>query len=65
MQDKLLNMMSPRLGLPCAKATILYFRMDWTDVHYRQLARCISKHTWLYTEMVVDQTILHAQPLDK
>ena len=39
--------------------------MDWTDIHYRQLARCISKHTWLYTEMVVDSTVLHAQPLDK
>ncbi len=26
--------------------------MDWTDVHYRQLARFISKRTWLYTEMV-------------
>ena len=41
------------------------YRMDWTDIHYRQLARCISKHTWLYTEMVVDSTVLHAQPLDK
>ncbi len=39
--------------------------MDWTDVHYRQLARCISKHTWLYTEMVVDQTVLHTDRLDK
>jgi tRNA-dihydrouridine synthase A len=39
--------------------------MDWTDVHYRQLARCISKNTWLYTEMVVDQTILHTDRLDK
>jgi tRNA-dihydrouridine synthase A len=34
--------------------------MDWTDVHYRQLARIISKHTWLWTEMVVDKTILHS-----
>lgn len=40
-------------------------RMDWTDVHYRQLARLISRHTWLWTEMVVDRTILHAAPLDK
>ena len=39
--------------------------MDWTDVHYRQLARLISKHTWLYTEMVVDKTIIHTQQLDK
>ena len=37
--------------------------LDWTDVHYRQLARLISRRTWLYTEMVVDQTVLHtAQP---
>lgn len=39
--------------------------MDYTDVHYRQLARLVSKHTWLWTEMVVDKTILHAEPLDK
>ena len=35
--------------------------MEWTDNHYRQLARLLSRHTWLYTEMVVDQTILHQQ----
>lgn len=39
--------------------------MDWTDVHYRQLARIMSKHTWLWTEMVVDKTILHAPRLDE
>ena len=39
--------------------------MDWTDLYYRQLARMISRHTWLYTEMVVDQTILHTPHLDK
>lgn len=33
--------------------------MDWTDVHFRQLARMLSRHTWLYTEMVVDQTVVH------
>lgn len=26
--------------------------MDWTDTHYRQLARIISRRTWLWTEMV-------------
>ena len=31
--------------------------MDWTDVYFRQLARLISKHTWLYTEMVVVRTL--------
>jgi tRNA-dihydrouridine synthase A len=40
-------------------------RMDWTDVHYRQLARLISKHTWLYTEMNVDSTLLHNPNLDR
>lgn len=33
--------------------------MDWTDNHYRTLARLISKHAWLYTEMVVSETIVH------
>lgn len=31
----------------------------------RQLARLISRHTWLYTEMVVDQTIIHTPFIDK
>eukprot|EP00850_Spirogloea_muscicola_P010402 SM000061S19229 [mRNA] locus=s61:277211:281484:- [translate_table: standard] len=35
--------------------------MDWTDIHYRQLARLISKQTWLYTEMVVDNTLTHIE----
>lgn len=39
--------------------------MDWTDVHYRQLARYISKHTWLYTEMVVDNTLIHQTNRDR
>ncbi|XP_072976191.1 uncharacterized protein [Typha angustifolia] len=33
--------------------------MDWTDNHFRTLARLISKHAWLYTEMVVAETIVH------
>lgn len=39
--------------------------MDWTDVHYRQLARLISRRTWLWTEMVVDKTIIHTPHLDR
>jgi tRNA-dihydrouridine synthase A len=39
--------------------------MDWTDVHYRQLARLISRQTWLYTEMVVDSTLLHNPDTDR
>ncbi|XP_058759336.1 uncharacterized protein LOC131632605 isoform X2 [Vicia villosa] len=33
--------------------------MDWTDNHYRTLARIISKHAWLYTEMLAAETIVH------
>lgn len=33
--------------------------MDVTDRHYRALARLISRHATLYTEMVVDQTLIH------
>lgn len=40
--------------------------MDWTDNHYRTLARLISKHAWVYTEMVVAETIVHqADNLDR
>ncbi|GAB4818729.1 hypothetical protein N2152v2_005775 [Parachlorella kessleri] len=39
--------------------------MDWTDVHYRQLARLLSRHTWLYTEMVVDSTLIHNPDHDR
>lgn len=35
--------------------------MDYTDNHYRTLARLISKHAWLFTEMVVAETIVHQQ----
>lgn len=40
-------------------------RMDWTDIHYRQLARLITKHTFLYTEMVVDSTLIHNPHTDR
>lgn len=32
--------------------------MDWTDRHFRYLLRLITKRTLLYTQMVVDQSIL-------
>lgn len=40
-------------------------RMEWTDVHYRQMARMVSKHVWLWTEMVVDKTIIYTDNLDR
>lgn len=33
--------------------------MEWTDNHYRTLARLISKHAWLYTEMLAAETIIY------
>ncbi len=33
--------------------------MDWTDRHCRQFHRHITKHTWLYTEMVTTGALLH------
>lgn len=32
--------------------------MDYTDRHYRYLMRLITKHTWLYTEMIHSHAIL-------
>jgi tRNA-dihydrouridine synthase A len=33
--------------------------MDWTDRHCRSLHRMVSRHTWLYTEMVTTGALLH------
>ena len=33
--------------------------MEWTDVYYRNLARLMTKRTWLYTEMIVDKTLIY------
>ncbi|XP_010695132.2 uncharacterized protein LOC104907829 isoform X1 [Beta vulgaris subsp. vulgaris] len=33
--------------------------MEWTDNHYRMLARIISKNAWLYTEMLAAETIVY------
>ncbi|KAJ4711610.1 tRNA-dihydrouridine synthase [Melia azedarach] len=35
--------------------------MDWTDNHYRTFARLISKHAWLYTEMLAAETIVYQE----
>jgi tRNA-dihydrouridine synthase A len=39
--------------------------LDWTDRHFRYLLRLVSKHTWLYTEMVTTGAILHGNNLDR
>ncbi|CAN7398738.1 tRNA dihydrouridine(20/20a) synthase DusA [Caballeronia sp. LjRoot29] len=33
--------------------------MDWTDRHCRSFHRILTKHTWLYTEMVTTGALLH------
>jgi tRNA-dihydrouridine synthase A len=33
--------------------------MEWTDAHWRSMIRGVTRRTVLYTEMVVDSTILH------
>ncbi|MDI9245835.1 tRNA dihydrouridine(20/20a) synthase DusA [Marinobacter sp. CHS3-4] len=33
--------------------------MDWTTSHYRYLARMLSRHTLLYTEMVTTGALIH------
>ncbi len=33
--------------------------MDWTDRHCRLFHRQITRHTWLYTEMVTTGALLH------
>lgn len=38
--------------------------LDWTDPHFRYLLRGFTKHTVLYTEMVVDETVLNTPSLD-
>eukprot|EP01043_Picozoa_sp_COSAG02_P040986 COSAG02_NODE_3360_length_6871_cov_3.468104_3_plen_302_part_00 len=34
--------------------------MAWTDVHYRSLARLMTRRTLLYTEMIAAPSLLHA-----
>ncbi len=35
--------------------------LDWTDRHYRYFMRQITRHTTLYTEMVVADAIIHGE----
>ncbi|EIC20595.1 tRNA dihydrouridine synthase A [Thiorhodovibrio frisius] len=33
--------------------------LDWTDKHFRFFARLISRHTWLYSEMITTGALIH------
>ncbi|MDO5356743.1 MAG: tRNA dihydrouridine(20/20a) synthase DusA [Conchiformibius sp.] len=37
--------------------------LDWTDRHYRHLARSLSRHTWLYTEMINAGAVVYGDPV--
>lgn len=37
--------------------------LDWTDRHYRYMARQITRHTWLYTEMINAGAVIHGDPV--
>ncbi|HSC81061.1 MAG TPA: tRNA dihydrouridine(20/20a) synthase DusA [Chitinolyticbacter sp.] len=37
--------------------------LDWTDRYYRRFARTLSRHAWLYTEMINTGAILHGEPM--
>lgn len=35
--------------------------LDWTDRHFRVFARLISRHTWLYSEMLTTGALMHGE----
>lgn len=57
--------MSNELGQPVSDALVGHRRlavapmMELTDRHYRYLARLLSKHTLLYTEMLTSAAVVH------
>ena len=45
-------------ALPARRVSVAPM-LDWTDRHYRYLARQISRHAWLYSEMVTTGALLY------
>ncbi|KMY86147.1 tRNA dihydrouridine synthase A [Candidatus Paraburkholderia calva] len=43
----------------CARRVSVAPMVDWTDRHCRSLHRLVSRHTWLYTEMVTTGALLY------
>ena len=54
----LLNSSSDTAALPSRRLSVAPM-MDWTDRHCRVFHRQITRHTWLYTEMVTTGALLH------
>jgi len=54
--------MNANQGEPPVRRISVAPMMDWTDQHCRYFLRLLSPDTLLYTEMVVDQALLHGDP---
>jgi tRNA-dihydrouridine synthase A len=54
----MLNAQEPIIKLPKRTLSVAPM-MDWTDRHCRMFHRQITRHTWLYTEMVTTGALLH------
>ncbi|MEH6561068.1 MAG: tRNA dihydrouridine(20/20a) synthase DusA [Marinobacter sp.] len=48
-----------KTGLEPSRRFCVAPMMDWTTPHYRYLARLLSRHTLLYTEMVTTGALIH------
>ena len=48
----------PQTNLPPRRLSVAPM-LDWTDRHYRYLARQITRNTWLYSEMVNSGAIVY------
>ncbi|KDR41839.1 tRNA dihydrouridine(20/20a) synthase DusA [Caballeronia glathei] len=49
----------PAASKPSPRRVSVAPMMDWTDRHCRSLHRLVSRHAWLYTEMVTTGALLH------
>ena len=62
--DKTSTRMTQESALPPQRLSVAPM-MDYTDVHFRQLVRLLSRNSWLYTEMVVDKTLIYNTDHDR
>lgn len=53
--------MNKKLSLPPRRLSVAPM-MNRTDRHFRYLMRLVTRHTWLYTEMVVARALAHGEP---
>lgn len=53
------NHPAPQPEQGCSRRLSVAPMLDWTDRHYRYMARQISRHAWLYTEMIHAEAINH------